>query len=214
MSLKNALKKAASLLVEFPEEEVTSTPIEEAPIPVTKTVEQIVEATPGPNLDQVKIPEEKVAAAMAPGGTVNFANVYSNAGLTPSTFGAEQALEVMASLPAELPLAVKRTTVQATLTAMGKAMGVNTESVVADASRKLAALSAYEDMLSHQTQNYVAKLAIEIQTHEERIAALKADIDKTNQLLTSAITACDKEGERLDDVLEFFTLDTGASKHA
>jgi hypothetical protein len=219
MSIKNALKKAASLLVEFPEEpeENPNADLEamtESPKSVTKTVEQIVQAAPGPNLSDITIPEEKVASSIAPGGAVNFQNIYNNAGLTPAPFTAENALEVIASLPPELPLSVKRSTVQATLSAMGKAMGVNTETVVADASRKLAALSAYEDMLTHQTEGYVSKLSEEIKTHEERIAALNGEINKTKQLLTSALDACNKEGDRLDDVLEFFTLDVGVSKNA
>jgi hypothetical protein len=151
---------------------------------------------------------------LAPGGIPNFEKVYSNANLPKSAFGAEQALGVIASLPAELPLSVKRSTVQATLNLMGKAMGVDTESVVADASRKMAALGAFEDSLNLQSKRYLATMTAEIQAHEAKIAELNAKIDESTKSLQNALSLCSAENDKLDDVLEFFTLDIGASKNA
>ena len=130
-----------------------------------------------------------------------------------STFGAEQALDVIGSLPAELPISVKRTTVQATLTAMGKAMGVDTQSVVADASRKMAALSAFEDSLNMQSKRFIATMSADIQGHEAKIAELKSKIAESTKSLETALAKCAEENDKLDDVLEFFTLDIGASKN-
>lgn len=223
MSIKNILRKAAELVVELPEAAPEPEPIFSEPISdpvaksqpvVTKSVAQIAKEMPGPSLDQVKIKEEKEDAVLAPGGHVDFAAVYTRAGLTPVAFSAEQALEVIASLPAELPLEVKRSTVHATLSAMGKAMGVNTEAVLADAGRKVAALSAYEDYLTHQSQQFVAGLELKIADLEAQIATHKSGIEKTNQLLASAVEKCTAETDRLDDVLEFFTLDQSPSKNA
>ena len=180
----------------------------------TMSVKQIVENTSGPNLDEISLTDEQAREGLAPGGIPNFAKVYANASLPVSTFGAEQALDVIASLPAELPMSVKRSTVQATLTAMGKAMGVDTQSVVADASRKMAALSAFEDSLNMQCKRFVATKTVEIETHEAKIAELKANIAEANKSLETALSKCHEENEKLDDVLEFFTLDIGASKNA
>ena len=215
MSIRNVLNKAAGLFVEMPENQDIDTSTKMAVGP-TKTVEQIVKDAPGPNLSEIKVPETTTTteAVMAPGGVVHFQAVYDAAGLPKADFGAEQALEVINSLPAELPLSVKRTTVQATLGAMGKAMGVNTESVVADASRKLAALSAYEDMMNHKTNTYVGKLEAQIKDLETQIAGLKGEIGDTQAMLGKAVGACQTEADKLDDVVEFFTLDTGASKLA
>ncbi|MEI7576909.1 MAG: hypothetical protein WCK51_08450 [Armatimonadota bacterium] len=213
MSIRNVLNKAAGLFVEMPESKGIDTSTKMAVAP-TKTVEQIVADAPGPNLNEIKVPETTTTPVMAPGGVVQFQAVYDSAGLPKADFGAEQALEVINSLPAELPLNVKRTTVQATLGAMGKAMGVNTESVVADASRKLAALSAYEDMMNHKTNTYVGKLEAQIKDLETQIAGIKSEIADTQAMLGKAVGACQTEADRLDDVVEFFTLDTGASKLA
>jgi len=219
MSIKNYLRKAGELFVEFPEQIPNSLDFAEPASPVAqhpapKSVETIVNETPGPNLSEIKITESSIQSAMAPGGAVNFQSVYHNAGLTHVPFSAEQALEVMASLPQELPIEVKRSTVNATLSAMGKALGVSTESVVADASRKLASLDAFVDTLELQSKQYVDKLNLEILTLQTKIESLNLEITKTNSLLAQATSACEKEGDRLDDVLEFFTLDIGASKYA
>ena len=182
--------------------------------PQTMSVKQIVENTAGPNLDEISLTEEQAREGLAPGGVPNFEKVYANASLPKSAFGAEQALDVIASLPADLPLNVKRSTVQATLTAMGKAMGVDTESVVADASRKMAALGAFEDSLNLQSKKYIATMTTEIQAHEAKIAELNAKIAESTKSLETALAMCAKENDKLDDVLEFFTLDIGTSKNA
>jgi hypothetical protein len=180
----------------------------------TVSVKEIVDKTDGPNLDEISLTEEQAREGLAPGGIPNFEKVYANASLPKSSFGAEQALDVMASLPHDLPLEVKRTTVQATLTAMGKAMGVDTESVVADASRKMAALSAFEDSLNLQSKRFIATMTAEIEAHQAKIAELSAKIDESKKSLETALAKCHEENEKLDDVLEFFTLDIGASKNA
>ncbi|MEI7985974.1 MAG: hypothetical protein WCI55_10125 [Armatimonadota bacterium] len=235
MSIKSVLRRATELFVEMPEEQPDysafkasmntpgsanpkpATPQSSTPTPVhtqTMSVKQIVENTAGPNLDEISLTEEQAKEGLAPGGIPNFEKVYSNASLPKAAFGAEQALEVIVSLPPELPLAVKRATVQATLAAMGKAMGVDTDSVIADASRKMAALGAFEDSLNLQSKRYIESKASEIQTLEAKIAELKAKIDESTKSLQTALALCATENEKLDDVLEFFTLDIGASKNA
>jgi predicted outer membrane protein len=187
------------------------------PAPVqtqTMSVRQIVEKTEGPNLDEISLTDEQAREGLAPGGIPNFDKVYANASLPKSSFGAEQALDVINSLPADLPIDVKRSTVHATLNSMGKAMGVDTDSVVADASRKMAALGAFEDSLNLQSKKFVDTMSIEISGHEAKIAELKAKIEESNKSLQNALSLCAAENDKLDDVLEFFTLDIGASKNA
>lgn len=229
MSIKNILRKAASLVVELPPEPAADlaaeplkfkTDLEDLPAaprsaPVaTKSVEQIIQETPGPNLDQIKITEESAPSPTAPDGKVDYQLVYKRAGLTPVAFSAEQALDVIHSLPESLPIDVRRATVNATIAAMGKAMGVDTAGVLADAGRKVAALSAYEDLLTHQSSTYVGSLEMKILELETQIAVHREEIERTKSLLSAAVGQCDAESNRLDEVLEFFTLDTGASANA
>ena len=133
MSLFNTLKKATSLLIEMPAEqpptEFRSTDVPElddidmdlppeARLPASKSIEQIVEDSDGPNLNEIKVAPEAVPLATE-GKPLDFANIYRAANLPETAFGAEQMLETLASLPSELPLETKRLTVRAMLSTLG-----------------------------------------------------------------------------------------------
>jgi hypothetical protein len=224
MSFKNALHKAAGLFVELPPEQQDSMTspsdfgidnLAPAPKPVeTKTVEQIVKESPGPNLDEIKVEPKDVKGVAAPGGVPQFVDIYKKAGLPEAGFGAEQAIDMINALPADLPMDTKRKTVSVTMSAMGKSMGVSPESVVADASRKIAAISAYTEVLGSQTTEFIASTQIQIAALETEISQKKKLIDETKGHLDSALTTCKAETDRLDDVLEFFSLDVPPSKYA
>lgn len=234
--IRDTLKKAAGLFVTFEEDPNRPTPMDDKPTEEwnvmtadspeparpeakPKTVEQIVREQPGPNLDEIKIPEP--AAAPTPSepvikadGSVNFNSIYQLASLPKVAFTAEQILELFASLPADLPLESKRTTIKVTMNAMAQSLGVSTEQIVSDASRKLAALSAYNDSFAKQAGDYCAKAEIEIMTLEQQIADKRKAIEDAKAKQSRVHEDCVKESDRLDDVLEFFTMDVPPSKHA
>lgn len=242
MRFEDAIRKAASLVIEMPPEEPKADkpwnvmdaalpdvpsptgPVQAAPsprpaaasatAPSTKTVEQVVRDAPGPNLDQIKPVANPASPVMDDDGNVNFGSIYSLAQLPNTPFTAEQVLELLSTLPAELPIEAKRSTVNITVSAMAKATGVSTESIVADASRKLAALAAYAKSFADQAASYTTKA-------EAEIAAFLAEIEQRKKMIENAkakqaimIDACSKETERLDEVLEFFSLDIHPSKYA
>jgi hypothetical protein len=177
----------------------------------TKTVEQIVRDADGPNLEDIKV---DVAKAGAGGGPVNAAAIYGAAKLPPAPFAAEQMLDMLTSLPAELPLDTKRQTVKVTLGALGKTMGATPETIVADASRKMAALAAYVEHLSKRTDGFVADGEREIAALQAQIEEKRRAIANARQEVTRAAQMCNAESDRLDDVLEFFSLDVPPSKYA
>jgi hypothetical protein len=184
-----------------------------APAPA-KTVEQIVRDTAGPNLDQIKVESEQVEKAMSSDGKLDFGVIYKRANLPDAPFTAEQMLEMLASLPKELPLEMKRQTVKVTLSAMGKATGTTPETIIADASRKLAALSSYTEDISKQTADYVASATMEIATLQKQIDDKKKSIESVQQKQAQVVQLCTQESDRLDDILEFFSLDVPPSKYA
>jgi len=226
--------KAMSLLVETPHEpnsisslradDVTS---DDIPLPDdarlsyeldeprghVKTVADIARDDDGPNLDQVQVDGAALPPTVAD-KPLDFPAIYRAAKLPEAGFGAEQMLETLASLPAELPLETKRVTVRAMLGTLGKTTGATPESLVADASRKLAALHSFAAFMDKKTGESVAQ-------NEAEIAQLQAQIEDKRTAILSAKTelarvhgACETEAHRLDDVLEFFSLDQGASKYA
>jgi hypothetical protein len=223
MNLKDTLKKAAGLLVEFDEDTaVPATPSVDvatpvampAPAPQPRTVEQIVRETEGPNLDEIKVPESAQAPDPAPDGRPNFANIYKLAGLPPAPFTAEQVLELINTLPAELPIDTKRQTVKITLAAMTKTMGVTTDTIVADASRKLVALATFAESYQKQADGFATSAEAEIKSLEAQIAQKRQAIEKTREMQKHVTEVCHAESDRLDDVLEFFSLDVPPSKLA
>ncbi len=180
----------------------------------TKTVEQIVREEAGPNLDQIQVKEEALPAVVNPDGSINFQAIYQAANLPAVPFTAEQVLEMIAALPAELPMETRRQTIRVSINAVGKTIGATPENIVADASRKLAALAAYTDHLGQLTGEFTSKAEI-------KIAALQAQIEETRKAIAAAqqkqareTQVCTDESHRLDDVLEFFSLDVPPSKYA
>ena len=219
LDLREKLRKAAGLFIELPPEEQSDErdAVRERERP-TATVEEIVRESDGPNLDAISVPA--IHAATEPtalsdaDGRLDFSPVYESAGLPPAPFTAEQAVEMLRSLPAELPLAMRRQTMGVALNAMGKSIGATPESIVADASRKLAALAAYGESLSRKTAESVANAELEIAALQAQIAAKKQEIADAQQGMAQTLAVCHSESDRLDDVLEFFSLDVPPSKHA
>lgn len=224
MHISDTLKKAASLFVEMPASQADlpagkSLSDEEfkkmmgSPAP-TKTVEQIVKDSPGPNLDEIKVPDSPQVQPMRADGTVDYRAIYDMAHVQDAPFTAEQLLELLATLPQELPIEARRQTVKITIEAMAKTVPVTPEIIVADASRKLAALAAYDDSFSKQAQEFVAKSEADIVALQSQIESKKKAIDDAKAKHEAMDKACTTEAQRLDDVLEFFSLDIPPSKFA
>jgi hypothetical protein len=235
MALRDTLRKAAGLLVELPPGAESLPPKAGGPTTAaevdrllaelgdteggaaagaTKTVDQIVREAPGPNLDEIKVADASLEPIVGGDGKADFGPIYRQSGLPPAPFTAEQMLEMLASLPPELPLDTKRQTVKVTLNAMGKTIGATPETIVADASRKLAALTAYMDHLTKETADSAAAAQQEITALQAQIEEKRRSIETAQQKQAQMRQLCDAESDRLDDVLEFFSLDLPPSKYA
>lgn len=178
----------------------------------TKTAEQITKDAPGPDLNDVKV--TMPISTGQPGAPLQPSAIYEAAKLPPSPFTAEQMLKMLAGLPTELPLDIKRQTIKVTLGALGKTMGATPETIVADASRKMAALKSYVEYLQKRTDEFAKNGDAEIAALQKQIEDKRKAIDNARGSLKSATQLCVKESERLDDVLEFFSLDVAPSKYA
>lgn len=233
MALRDTLGKVAGLFVEMPAESETGAPVSgdefdqklaaieqqnarlgARPTGPAKTVEQIVAASPGPNLDQVQVSQSAAAGIVKKDGSVDFGSIYKEANLPASAVTAEQVLDMLASLPNELPVETKRQTVKVLLGGLGKSLGATPETIVADASRKLAALSSFADRLAAHTGEFVSETQVEISSMEAKIAEKRRQVEEAQSCLKSATEKCHTEGDRLDGVLEFFSLDVPPSNMA
>jgi uncharacterized coiled-coil protein SlyX len=97
---------------------------------------------------------------------------------------------------------------------MGKAMGVSTESVVTDATRKLKALDSYTDNLQLRAEEFSMSTEAKISELEQQIAVHRTTLEENKKMLADAIAACETESDRIDEILEFFSLDVAPSKNA
>ena len=174
----------------------------------TKTAAQIAHDSAGPDLQDVKVDAAVGAPPLPPSA------IYEAAKLPPAPFSAEQMLEMLAGLPSELPLDVKRQTIKVTLGALGKTMGATPETIVADASRKMAALKSYAEHLQKRTDEFAQNGETEIAALQKQIEDKRRAIDVAKTSLQTATQSCVAEAHRLDDVLEFFSLDVAPSKYA
>ncbi len=230
MSLRDAMRKAASLIVELPPEEtplnLKSSDIDLDDLPDTDlpvnvrlpgevrepmTVEQLVQNADGPDLDQIEITEEP--ANVMGENALDFAAIYTAAKLPEAQFGADEMLNVLRSIPSEVPLQTKRVTVKAVLGGMAN-MGASPESIVADASRKLAALQAFNGFMERKTSETIETSQAVIAELEGQIEARRQAIQNARGELARVTQGCESEADKLDEVLEFFSLDEGASRHA
>ena len=248
MSLRDSLRKAASLIVELPPEptpldlrssdidlddwpdtdlpadarlpgadsvesdSVESDSVEPGGVAASgQTIAQLVRRADGPNLDQIEITAEPADAIGEK--TLDFGAIYAAAKLPPTQFGAGEMLNVLHSMPADVPLQTKRVTVKAVLSGMAN-MGASPENIVADASRKLAALEAFHGFMERKTGET-------IETSQRTIAELEAQIEARRQAIQNAQSelarvtqGCEAQAAELDEVLEFFSINEAASAHA
>ncbi len=217
MDIAEKLRKAAGLFVDIPrsaDAPPRQAETDTSPVPDTRTIEQMVRESDGPNLDEIRVSQASAPAFVTSGGAADFTGIYTQANLPIVPFTAEQMRDMLNSLPAELPLAMRRQTIKVTLGAMGKSIGATSDGIVADASRKMAALAAYAGSLSQQTKTQTAAAKAEITQLQAQIAAKQEEIAAAQTLLTEAVQHCNTESDHLDDVLEFFSLDVPPSKHA
>jgi hypothetical protein len=231
MNFKNTLRKAASLLVELPPEEqqaggagggsvdelfaqLEKDAAEQGGRPGnSKTVEQIVRDAEGPNLEEIRVTSAR-GLPLTADGSPDFQALYKAAGVPEPTLTAEKVLEMLASLPKELPLETRRQTVRVMLSAVDKTVGASPDTLVADASRKLAALASFVETLTRETDSFTSTTEADIATLEAQIDEKRKAILAARQQLARGSEVCAAESDRLDDVLEFFSLDVAPSKYA
>jgi hypothetical protein len=221
MGLRDLARKGLGLLVEIPEEDVPTTdPATAAGLGTevqslrTKSIGELLQEldTAAPGAPDANVTFEAPPAEVVQDGLVDFQAIYQRAGVPQIAFTAEQTLELIRTLPAELPLATKRQTLEVSLNTLGKALNISKEQVLLDANQKLQALAAYEDAARQQRDGLVAKV-------QQRVKELEAEIQSERQKAAdeearylSVVKQCEAQGSLLDEVQEFLTLDQGPSE--
>lgn len=185
-------------------------------------LETAIAKQPGPNIDSVSVTlpppaskpaDEFVMPKKREDGSWDFSPIYVHSNLQPPAFTAEQARDIISSLPASLPLDIRRETVSKTIGAIGKTLGITPEVIASDAALKIVAVEDFRGKIQQRFSEYETKAQQAIAEYEKKIAETKLSIESAKTRSADVMNACDTEIDKLDDVTEFFTLDSGSSKH-
>lgn len=137
----------------------------------------------------------------APGGQVPFDAVFDAAGVdADERERVVKARQLLASLPSETPLAVKKQIVEASL----NAFGVPIDNIIETGVAEIQALEAYIRKSAVDTQALLDESNRRIAQLEEETRKVRAGIEQRVQHQQGVATACNARKLEVQQVLEFF----------
>jgi hypothetical protein len=137
----------------------------------------------------------------AQGGQIDLPRVYEAAGIDAEEQARiSRAQELLRSLPAETPAAVKKQIVEASL----KAFGVPIEQIIEAGVQEIEALEAWIQREAQETQRTLGDATKKIDDLTQQIADLKQLMDVSVQEQNAASTAVNAAKLQIQQVLEFF----------
>ena len=155
-------------------------------------------AAPPPPPSNLKL--DKMAAPVA-GAKINFDEIFTQGGLDPA--GLERVTKaetLLKGLPEATPHDIKKQIVEASL----KAFGIDVVTIIQATNTQLQALDTFVKINSEQTAKNIVAAEEQIKQHNEKIAALRADIDKRTAALASTTNAATARKSEVQRVLDFF----------
>ena len=152
--------------------------------------------------DPTPVPE---ASPVDADGLVDFPALYAQAGVPTVPFTAEQAQEMLTQMPANVSEETRQQVINVTLAALGRSVGGTPEAIVADASRKQAALRAFRASRGDQLVELTSAAQARIADMERQIETSKAVIEQAKQQYQTLSEACEAEEASLDNVVDFFS---------
>jgi hypothetical protein len=154
-----------------------------------------VDAAPPSNLklDRVAMP--------AAGGPIDFDAIFREAGMDVAELDrVKKAEELLRSLPESTPQSVKKQIVEASL----KAFGFEVDKIVHAAQNQKRALDAYVKVNENATAKGIQDAEAQIRSLNEKIASLRADIEKRTAALTGLTEGAQIRKTQVQKVIDFF----------
>ena len=149
------------------------------------------------------VPNLKVDKMTAPstGDKVDFDQIFKDGGLDPADLDrVKKAEELLKGLPEGTPQEVKKQIVEATL----RAIGFEVSKIVQAASTQLRALEVFVKANTDLTLKAITDADAQIRQFNDKIAALRVDIDRRNAQLTARASAATVRKSEVQRVLDFF----------
>ena len=144
-------------------------------------------------------------------GLVDFEALYSQAKVRAVPFTEEQALDMLQHMPSGVSEEARQQIINATLSALGKSVGGTPEAIVADATRKQAALQQFRQTRGNQLVELTSAADAKIADLQKEIAKSQAMIEAAKRQYAHLSENCQSEEARLDTVVDFFS-DTPAPR--
>lgn len=143
----------------------------------------------------------------APGGQVDFEGVFDAAGIDREERSrVARAGELLASLPADTPVAARKQIVEASL----KAFGVPIDKIIETGVEEIQALEAYIRGGAADTQKLLEESTQRIRQYEDEIKNIRRVQEQRVQEQQAAAAACNARKLEVQHVLEFFGQETVA----
>ena len=134
-------------------------------------------------------------------GKVDFDAVFASAGIEDEgRTRVTKAVELMASLPPDTPIVVKKQIVEASL----KAFGVPIDEIIEAGVGEIQALEGYIRAGSTDTQQVLADAEKRIKLYEDEIRQLRATMEQRVAEQQAVVKACNDKKLSVQQVLEFF----------
>jgi hypothetical protein len=159
---------------------------------------------PEPELEPLpSIRADKLPAAAAPGAPLDFEAIFRELGMDPAELDrVRKAEDLLKSLPEGTPHAVKKQIVEASL----RAFGFDLEKIAAAALNQRRALDTYVKVNENATAKALQDAEAQVQALNEKIAALRADIEKRTLGLAQLSTSVQERKKDVQKVIDFFQV--------
>jgi|CXWL01.1.fsa_nt_gi hypothetical protein len=139
------------------------------------------------------------------GATTDFDTLFKDAGMDVAELErVKKAEDLLKTLPDSVPHETKKQIVESSL----KAFGFEVEKIIAAAQNQKRALDAYVKVNEQATLKAISENEQQIKSLNEKIASLKADIEKRSTNLGALSTAATTRKGQVQKVLDFFQVPT------
>jgi hypothetical protein len=143
----------------------------------------------------------------APGGVVDFDAVFEAAAIDDEERQrVSRASDLVTGLPADTPVAVRKSIVEASL----KAFGVPIDKIIEASVAEVQALEGYIRAGATDTQKVTEESEQRIHEHEEEIRQLRTVVEQRVQEQQGVVKACNDRKLAIQQILEFFGQDAVA----
>ncbi|MGC4117483.1 MAG: hypothetical protein QM765_23575 [Myxococcales bacterium] len=159
-----------------------------------------VPAAPNPMPAPAATPEAPEPPKVAP-ANINFEAIFRDAGMDVMELDrVKKAEELLKNLPPETPLALQKTIVETSL----KAFGIELAKIVTASQNQKKAIDTYVKVNDAASQKAVQEAEAQIKSLTDKIAALKADIEKRQLGHAGLVAAAQLRKGQIEKILEFF----------